>query len=45
MMAGISDGVAILSDQGQIVAHNERLAALLRVDPARLGRAPGWPMS
>ena len=36
MMAGISDGVAILSDQGQIVAHNQRLAPILRVDPARL---------
>lgn len=32
MMAGISDGVAILSEQGQIVAYNNRLAPLLRVD-------------
>lgn len=40
VMAGISDGVAILSDQGQIVAQNERLAAVLRVDPARLSRKP-----
>ncbi|NGQ93089.1 HAMP domain-containing protein [Rhodobacter sp. HX-7-19] len=40
MMAGISDGVAILSDQGQIVAHNERLAPLLRLDPARLAGRP-----
>ena len=40
MMAGIRDGVAILSDQGQIVAHNDRLAQVLRVEPARLaGRA------
>jgi len=36
MMAGISDGVAILSEQGQIVAQNLRLAPVLRVDPARL---------
>lgn len=36
MMAGMTDGVAILSEQGQIIAHNERLAPLLRVDPARL---------
>lgn len=40
MMAGISDGVAILSDQGQIVAHNQRLAPFLRVDPARLTGRP-----
>lgn len=40
VMAGISDGVAILSDQGQIVAHNERLAAVLRVEPARLTGRP-----
>lgn len=40
MMAGISDGVAILSDQGQIVAHNARLAPALRVDPARLSGRP-----
>jgi signal transduction histidine kinase/HAMP domain-containing protein len=40
VMAGISDGVAILSDQGQIVAQNERLAAVLRVDPARLNGRP-----
>ena len=40
VMAGISDGVAILSDQGQIVAHNERLAAVLRVGPARLTGRP-----
>ncbi|MDO8884743.1 MAG: ATP-binding protein [Pseudotabrizicola sp.] len=40
MMAGISDGVAILSDQGQIVAQNARLAPVLRVDPARLSGRP-----
>ncbi len=40
VMAGISDGVAILSDQGQIVAQNDRLAAVLRVDPARLTGRP-----
>jgi signal transduction histidine kinase/HAMP domain-containing protein len=40
MMAGISDGVAILSDQGQIVAQNARLAPVLRVDPARLTGRP-----
>lgn len=36
MMAGMNDGVAILSENGQIIAHNARLAPLLRVDPARL---------
>lgn len=35
MMAGMNDGVAILSEQGLIVAHNARLAPLLRVDPSR----------
>lgn len=40
MMAGISDGVAILSDQGQIMAQNHRLAQVLRVDPARLTGRP-----
>jgi signal transduction histidine kinase len=40
MMTGISDGVAILSDQGQIVAHNDRLGPLLRVDPSRLSTRP-----
>jgi signal transduction histidine kinase/HAMP domain-containing protein len=38
MMAGMTDGVAILSEQGQIVAHNPRLAPLIRVDPARLAQ-------
>lgn len=32
MMAGMTDGVAILSDQRQIVAHNTRLSAIMRVD-------------
>jgi signal transduction histidine kinase/HAMP domain-containing protein len=54
MMAGMNDGVAILSDQGQIVAHNARLVPLLRVDPARLAQrsklseiisAEGWVLS
>ena len=40
MMAGIRDGVAILSDNGQIVARNDRLAQVLRVDPARLAGRP-----
>ena len=34
MMAGISDGVAILSDNGAILARNPRLAQVLRLDPA-----------
>lgn len=40
MMAGIQDGVAILSDQGQIVAHNDRLAQVLRIDATRLTGRP-----
>ncbi len=40
VLAGISDGVAILSDQGQIVAQNERLATVLRVAPDRLTGRP-----
>lgn len=40
MMAGISDGVAILSDQGQIVASNDRLAQILRVGPEQLRGRP-----
>lgn len=40
MMAGISDGVAILSEQGQIVAHNDRLAPVLRIGPAHLTGRP-----
>ena len=36
MLAGISDGVAILSETGQIVASNARLAQVLRVEPALL---------
>ncbi len=40
MMTGISDGVAILSDTGAIIARNDRLAEVLRLDPARFaGRA------
>ncbi|MCU0815661.1 MAG: ATP-binding protein [Cypionkella sp.] len=54
MMAGMTDGVAILSDQGQIVAQNDRLAPLLRVTPDRLAERPrlseviaaaGWQMA
>ena len=40
MMAGFSDGVAVLSEQGQIVARNDRLAPVLRVDPGRLTGRP-----
>ncbi|MFT7391594.1 MAG: nitrogen-specific signal transduction histidine kinase/HAMP domain-containing protein [Paracoccaceae bacterium] len=40
MMAGISDGVAILSDTGQIVASNDRLGQVLRVDPPLLKGRP-----
>lgn len=40
MMAGISDGVAILSDQGHILASNDRLAQVLRVDSALLEGRP-----
>jgi signal transduction histidine kinase/HAMP domain-containing protein len=40
MMAGISDGVAILSAEGHIVARNDRLAAVLRVEPAHLSDRP-----
>lgn len=40
MMAGISDGVAILSEQGQIVARNDTLAKVLRVDPALFAGRP-----
>lgn len=32
MMSGISDGVAILSDTGTIIAWNDRLAEVLRLD-------------
>ncbi|PRY20860.1 signal transduction histidine kinase [Aliiruegeria haliotis] len=34
MMSGITDGVAILSDTGTIIARNDRLAQVLRLDPA-----------
>lgn len=40
MMKGISDGFAILSEQGNLIAHNTRLAEVLRVDPARLLHRP-----
>ena len=40
MMAGISDGVAILTDQGALVTHNDRLAHVLGLDPARLRGRP-----
>jgi signal transduction histidine kinase len=40
MMAGINDGVAILSEQGQIVASNDRLAQVLRLDPGLLQGRP-----
>jgi signal transduction histidine kinase len=36
MMAGISDGVAILSDQGTVVTTNARMAQVLRIDPSQL---------
>lgn len=40
MMAGIDDGVAILSEQGQVVARNERLAPVLRVAPEEMEGRP-----
>lgn len=40
MMKGISDGVAILSEQGNLIAYNARLAEVLRIDPARLSNRP-----
>ena len=54
MMAGMSDGMAILSEQGTVLAQNPRLAQVLRVEPAALqGRpvlagvmaAAGWTLS
>lgn len=54
MMAGMSDGMAILSEQGMVLAQNPRLAQVLRVEPAALhGRpvlagvmaAAGWTLS
>jgi signal transduction histidine kinase len=54
MMAGINDGVAILSDQGHVVAHNDRLLRLLRLEEVRLAQRPqfaeiiaaeGWHLS
>ncbi len=35
MMSSITDGVAILSDTGAIIARNDRLAQVLRIDPAQ----------
>lgn len=40
MFAGISDGVAILSEAGLLVAWNDRLPAVLRVETAALGGRP-----
>lgn len=40
MMASMTDGVAILGEQGQIVAQNDRLAPLLRIERAGLARRP-----
>lgn len=40
MMAGISDGVAILSDTDHILAHNARLSQVLRVASERLHGRP-----
>lgn len=40
VLTGIRDGVAILSDQGQLVTHNDRLAEVLRLDPASLAGRP-----
>jgi signal transduction histidine kinase/ActR/RegA family two-component response regulator len=40
MMTGISDGVAILSDQGHVVASNDRLAQVLRIDASVLAGRP-----
>lgn len=41
MMAGMNDGVAILSDQGDVITRNARFGQVLRVEPALLrGRRP-----
>ena len=40
VMLGISDGVAILSDQGAVLTRNDRLAEVLRLNPARLKGRP-----
>ena len=37
---GMSDGLAILSDQGTLIARNDRLAAVLRLDAAALDHRP-----
>ncbi|MFV0332735.1 MAG: ATP-binding protein [Tropicimonas sp.] len=39
-LAGIRDGVAVLSETGAIVARNDRLAEVIRVDPALLAGRP-----
>ncbi len=41
MMNGITDGVAILSETGAIIARNDRLAQVLRLDPALPGKRVG----
>ncbi|NDR58821.1 ATP-binding protein [Aliiruegeria sabulilitoris] len=41
MMSSITDGVAILSDTGTIIARNDRLAEVLRIDPAHAGKRVG----
>jgi len=40
MMRGISDGVAILSETGTIIAHNDRLAEVLHLDPDTIRARP-----
>lgn len=40
VMLGISDGMAILSDQGAVLTRNDRLAEVLRLNPARLKGRP-----
>jgi signal transduction histidine kinase len=40
VMLGISDGMAILSDQGAVLTRNGRLAEVLRLNPARLKGRP-----
>lgn len=40
MMRGISDGVAILSETGAIIAHNDRLSEVLHLAPDAMGARP-----
>lgn len=40
MMEGISDGVAILSDQGTVLTANQRISEVLRTDPLALRGRP-----